>query len=126
MMGKVSLLGWVSIFVTIACTVVGQLLIKRGMLDVGASPLSLAALPRFVWRAGTNPFVIAGFLAALLGALAWTVAISRADLSVAYPFVGLGIVLVLVLSGLIFGESVPANRWIGVLFVCIGIAIAAR
>ncbi len=119
-------IGWFCIFLTIAFTVTGQLLVKKGMLQVGASPGHLGLLPRFLWRAFTNIYVIIGLICAFLAALAWTVAISRTALSVAYPFISLGLVLVLAMSGVFFGETVPLNRWIGVVIVCIGIAIAAR
>lgn len=125
-MSKVTPFGWLFIFLTITLTVAGQILVKKGMLQVGASPAQLALLPRFIWKTFTNLTVLAGLGCALLAAVCWTVAVSRSDLSVAYPFVGLGIVLVLALSGVVFGEVVPLNRWIGVGVVCLGLAIAAR
>lgn len=125
MIQRVPPLGWLCILLTVAFTVLGQLLVKKGMLDVGASPSSFALLPRFAIRVFTNPYVVAGLLSALVAAFAWTIAIARADLSVAYPFIGLGIVLVLALSGVVFGEHVPLNRWIGVAIVCVGLAVAA-
>jgi multidrug transporter EmrE-like cation transporter len=123
---RISPVGFLLIFLTIAATVVGQLLVKRGMLQVGASPSHLALLPRFLLRAFTNISVIVGILCAILAAASWTVAISRLDLSVAYPFLGLGLVLVLALSSVFFGETVPLSRWVGVLVVCIGLVIASR
>jgi uncharacterized membrane protein len=44
---------------------------------------------------------------------------------VAYPFMALAIVLVLALSGALFGEIVPLNRWMGVAIVCVGLVVAA-
>ncbi len=125
-MPKLTPAGLLIIFFTVAFTVIGQLLVKKGMLDVGASPAQFAMLPQFIWRAFTNLYVLAGFLCALLAAVSWIVAISRLDLSVAYPFLGLGIVLVLALSGIVFGEAVPGNRWLGVIIVCVGLIVAAR
>lgn len=125
-MHRVSLVGWIFICLTIAFTVIGQLLVKAGMLDVGASPSHLALLPQFIWRTFTNERVILGLAAAVFAAVCWTIAVSRTDLSIAYPFVGLGIVLVLALSGLVFNEAVPVHRWLGVAIVCLGLVVAAR
>jgi multidrug transporter EmrE-like cation transporter len=111
---------------TVALTVVGQLLVKQGMLHVGSSPTRVSLLPRFFWRTFTNTYVIMGLLAAVFAAVSWTLAVSRENLSVAYPFMGLAIVLVLTLSGAFFGESVPMHRWIGVAIVCLGLFVAAR
>lgn len=125
-MSRISPVGFLLIFFTIAATVIGQLLVKRGMLQVGASPSHLALFPRFLLRAFTNFWVIVGILCAIFAAVSWTVAVSRLDLSVAYPFLGLGLVLVLALSSVFFGESVPITRWAGVAIVCVGLVIASR
>jgi multidrug transporter EmrE-like cation transporter len=125
-MTKVSPAGWLFIMLTVALTVVGQLLVKQGMLHVGSSPTRVSLLPRFFWRTFTNTYVIMGLLAAVFAAVSWTLAVSRENLSVAYPFMGLAIVLVLTLSGAFFGESVPMHRWIGVAIVCLGLFVAAR
>lgn len=111
---------------TVIFTVVGQLLVKRGMLQTGVAPDRLGSLPGFVLRAFGNPSVFVGLGCAVVASACWTVAISRAELNVAYPFLGLGIVLVLVLSGALFGEVVPIQRWIGVAIVCLGLFVASR
>ena len=124
-MSKVSPMASIFISLTVTFTVVGQLLIKQGMLDVGASPGRVELLPGFLWRTLTNPHVALGLASAVIAALCWTIAVSRSDLSFAYPFMGLAIVLVLALSPLLLGESVPLRRWLGVLIVCIGLFVAS-
>lgn len=119
-------LSWIFLGLTVLFTVAGQLSIKQGMLQIGVNPEQVTLLPRFVWRAFTNPFVIAGLGSAVAAAACWTVAIARSELSVAYPFMGLAIVLVLALSGVLFGEAVDLRRWLGVLVVCLGLVIASR
>jgi drug/metabolite transporter (DMT)-like permease len=113
------------ILLTVAFTVLGQLLVKRGMLDIGESPAQFGLLPRFVLRTFSNPLVVLGLCCALAASVAWTVAISRTALSFGYPFMALAIVLVLALSGRLFGESIPAGRWAGVAIVCVGLIVAA-
>ena len=114
------------IALTILFTVAGQLLVKRGMGEMGASPTQLSRLPRFILLTFTNPSVLAGLVCAFIAAVAWTLAVSRSDISFAYPFMGLAIVLTLAFSSLCFGEKVPALRWFGVAIVCVGLTLAAR
>ena len=114
------------IFLTIAFTVIGQILVKQGALDLGGSPGGLRQVPAFLWRAFTNWHVILGLASAGLAAAAWVMALSHSDLSFAYPFMGLSIVAVLALSGFVFEEQVPLTRWLGVLIVCSGIWVASR
>ena len=125
-MNQVSSIGLLFIALTIAFTVAGQLLVKQGMREVNSDPAQLTALIQLVWHALTNLKVILGLSCAVVAALSWMVAVSHNDLSFAYPFMGLAIVLVLALSGTLFGEAVPATRWMGVGIVCAGLLIAAR
>lgn len=113
------------ILLTVLFTVAGQVLVKHGMLQVGEAS-GASTLPRLIWRALTNVSVVVGLALAVLAAVSWLVAISRSELSFAYPFMGLGIVLVLALSGVIFHEDIPLTRWVGVLVVCAGLWIGSR
>ena len=114
------------IALTIVFTVAGQLLIKYATFEIGQMPGRGKELGKFAFKAYTNWKVIAGLLAAFAASFTWLGAVSRSDISFAYPFMGLAIVLVLAVSPLLFGESVPITRWIGVMVVCVGIWIAAR
>jgi multidrug transporter EmrE-like cation transporter len=123
---KKNLMSYLLIGLTILLTVLGQLAVKGGMLQVGAVPSRLEGVGAFLLKALTNPLVAGGLLLAVLAALSWMAAVSVSDISFAYPFMGLAIVLVLALSGLVFGENVPITRWVGVAVVCAGLVIAAR
>ena len=111
---------------TILFTVVGQVLVKIGMLEVGPMPGDPSLWPRFGFLAFTHLKVAAGLLLAVPAALCWMGALSRASLSFAYPFMALSIVLVLVASSLFLGDAIPPLRWIGVALVCAGIVLVAR
>ena len=114
------------IFLTIALTVAGQLLVKQGMLAVGKAPNDPKALPVFLLRAAFHPAVFFGLSSAVLAAFCWMGALSKCDLSFAYPFMALAIVLVLVLTPALFGEQVTARQWFGVALVCVGLWFASR
>lgn len=111
---------------TIAFTVAGQLLLKSGMLQVGKAPGNAESILAFLTAAFTNWKVIAGLTCAVIASITWMAAVSRSEISFAYPFMALAIVLVLALSGALFDEQVAMGRWIGVLIVCLGLIIAAR
>ena len=119
----VALLG---LALTVAFTVIGQVLTKQGMLEMGPSPGRWPDIFVFITRSLLNVRVILGLLSAVAAALAWLVAVSRSPLSFAYPFMGLSLILVLLFSSLLFGEVVPWNRWAGVVIVCLGLFVATR
>ena len=49
--------------------------------------------------------------------------LARLDLSVAYPTVSLGYVLVIVMSKVFFKERISPARWLGVVIICAGVAL---
>lgn len=55
----------------------------------------------------------------------WLVAISRLDLSLAYPLLALAFVLNPLLARLLLGENIPWERWVGILVICIGVVIVS-
>jgi drug/metabolite transporter (DMT)-like permease len=70
--------------------------------------------------------VISSFLCALIAAFAWIAALSKLDLSRAYPFVSASFVLVLVLSAIIFGESLTVFKIVGGLLIVLGLIIGSQ
>lgn len=118
--------GLVFIFLTIVLTVAGQLLVKHGMTQIGKAPSDASQLPMFMLKAIFHPPNFFGLASAVLAATCWMGALSRCDLSFAYPFMALAIVLVLALTPALFGEHVSAKQWIGVGIVCVGLWIGSR
>jgi drug/metabolite transporter (DMT)-like permease len=106
--------------------VAGQLLLKQGMLQMGALQLSMSAVPALLWRMATSPYVIGGLLIYGTGTFFWLVFISRVPLSYSYPFISLGIVLGLFSAWAIFHESIPSLRWVGMLVICAGVFLVSR
>ena len=76
-----------------------------------------------VSRAAREPRLWAGLTLFGVSSLFWMVVLSRVPLSVAYPFVGISYIAIVLLSRFILHEDVPLLRWVGVLVVATGIAI---
>lgn len=116
----------VYLLVSIACAVVGQILLKQGMRVTGPVTLSLYELPHLILQLATNPWVVVGMSLYLGGSLFWLTALSRLDLSLAYPFAGLNYVLILLASYLVFGEALNPIRIAGALLIALGVSLIAR
>lgn len=103
--------------------VMGQFLMKSGMNQVGAiDRFGLGVLVRMF----SNPWVLLGFASYGVSSIAYLMALSRLDLSVAYPMIGVGYVLVVLVSWLVLHESVSALRWLGVLLIFAGVWLIGR
>lgn len=112
------------VFLTILLTVYGQLVIKWKVVAAGGVPEQLNEKIIFLVKLLFNPWVISVFIAAFLAALSWMMAMSKLQLSYAYPFVGLSFALVLVCSHLFFYEPLTWPKLIGVVLIMLGIAIS--
>jgi drug/metabolite transporter (DMT)-like permease len=116
------------ILISVLVSVVGQLLLKKGMDDIGQLTLSLPwrQLGAMLWRTGTNPFVFIGLVVNLIAIIFWLVALSNVDLSYAYPFVSLSYVVMLIASWLLLKENITPIRLLGTFVICLGVFIIYR
>jgi multidrug transporter EmrE-like cation transporter len=97
--------------------VVGQLLLKHGMsrqpgLRFGEFGVLLRNLP-----------VIGGICCYGLSTMLYLSVLARLELSLAYPTVSLGYVLVMIMSRVLFKEPVSRTRWIAAGIICIGVVM---
>ncbi|MBV4396249.1 EamA family transporter [Advenella alkanexedens] len=114
------------IFATIAFTVYGQLILKWRMVQLGEMPVASAAKLKFLIMAVFDPAIFSGFFAAFLASLAWMAAMTKFELSYAYPFMSLNFVIVLLLSAWLLHEPITMNKTIGMVLIVVGTVIASR
>jgi len=114
------------IMISVLGGAVGQILLKKGMGGMGPLTLSLGKLGELLWRMGTNPYVIAGLAIYVTGTVFWLVALSRVDLSYAYPFASLSYVVMLVAAWLLFKEDLSLLRLAGTGVVILGVLLISR
>lgn len=119
-------LDYLYIFATIAFTVYGQLILKWRIVQFGPLPTELADKLKFLFFLLLDPAIFSGFAAAFLASLAWMAAMTKFDLSHAYPFMSLNFVVVLLLSGWLLSEPLTVQKAVGVGLIVVGTAVAAR
>lgn len=69
--------------------------------------------------------VLLGLVAYAASAVLWLLALSKAQLSFAYPFVALGIVITVVAGAWLFAESLTPSRIGGIALICCGVLMVA-
>ena len=74
----------------------------------------------------TQPYVLLGLGLYGLGAMVWMLVLAKLDVSVAYPFVALGFVVVMVLGAIVFGEPITNAKLLGTALVGVGVWLIAR
>lgn len=104
-----------------------QITLKIGMsqpsvLQVMGQP---ALIPLFK-AVSTNFFVIAGLGLYFSSAAVWLFVLAKVDVSIAYPFVGIGFIITMLLAYFINGEPLTLFKVIGTLMITAGILLIAK
>lgn len=114
------------ILISVSLSAVAQLFLKLGaeqekVTQAISSGISLKVLEVFL-----SPYILAGAATYFLGFMVWVRVLSTADLSMAYPFVGLSFVLTAVLGHFVLGEAMTVLKVLGIALIVIGCVLVAR
>lgn len=120
------MIGYFYIFGTVAFTVYGQLILKWRINQYEALPLELTEKLIFLAKLFLDPFLVSGLASAFIASLFWIMAMTKFEISYAYPFMSLAFVLVFLFSVFMFEESINAYKIIGLIFIVLGILITSR
>ena len=111
---------------TILLTSYGQLVIKWQATSLKPSTSGLLAKLPTVLQLLLQPWVISAFVAAFAASLCWMLAVSRLELSKAYPFMALNFLLVCIIAVPLFGETFTTAKGIGLAIVIVGLIILSQ
>ena len=73
-----------------------------------------------------NPYIIISLILTLLAGVTWMIAMTKFEISYAYPYTLLGLVLVTIFSVIFFGESVNTYKIIGIAVIILGIVLISK
>lgn len=112
-----------ALVLVLICVVIGA--VAQISMKAGMSQLQLSSVLEFfsiskIWAAFTNPFVFFGALCYALGLILWLAALSKLDVSYAYPLLSIAYVLTAVAAWLFLKESISVVRWAGIFLVIAG------
>jgi uncharacterized membrane protein len=110
----------------VVCANLGDLLLKRGMLEVGAVQISAVG----IWQALISTIHNGTIWLAILFLVGFTVcymtAVSWADYSYVMPAGAFGYALQTMLAVLVLHEAVNAERWVGVTLIVVGVVLVGQ
>jgi uncharacterized membrane protein len=110
----------------VVCANVGDLLLKRGMLQVGAVQMS----PLGIWRALISTIHNGAIWLAILFLIGFTVcymtAVSWADYSYVMPAGAFGYAVQTTLAVVVLHEAVNTQRWVGVTLIVTGVLLVGQ
>jgi multidrug transporter EmrE-like cation transporter len=114
------------ILVGVLLNAAAQLMLKAGtrvlgVISVGARPPLELAL-----AVATQPHILGGLACYVVSVAIWIVALSRVDVSIAYPMLSIGYVVNAVLAWQLFGEPLTTQRIAGIAVILLGVWLLAR
>jgi len=111
------------LFFAIFMAVVGQLLMKTGLNQLGAlNEINVSVFFKMIFQ----PFVFGGIFCYGIGFIAYLFALTKLDQSFAYPMFALGYVLVPVFNWVVFHEPFSVLRLVGIFLVLGGVTLISR
>lgn len=120
------MINYIYIFMTILLTVYGQFIIKWQVMKLGELPGAFLEKILFLMSLLLNGWIVSGLLAAFLAAFTWMAAMTKFPLGYAYPFISLSFVLVVLLSGVFFNETITPFKILGMILIISGVIVGSH
>ena len=103
-----------------------QLLLKAGTNSIGIFEFSRDNILLVGWKLALEPHIVAGIGCYVISVVVWIMALSRVEVSIAYPMLSIGYVVNALAAWYLFGEAVTPMRIVGIGVIIIGVYIVAR
>lgn len=110
----------------VVCANVGDLLLKRGMAQIGPVELTPQGITQAFRLTVTNAtvwlaiFFLIGFMVSYMTVLSW------ADYSYVMPAGAFGYAILTFLAVIFLHETVSPRRWVGVVLICVGVLLVGQ
>lgn len=119
-------MSYLYIFGTVVSTVIGQLLLKWRVSLYHDISTNFSGKLQFLLKLLIDPWIIISLGLAFLAALFWMLALTKFQLSFAYPFTSLSFILILICSVWLFHEPLTAYKLASLGFITIGLVLLSR
>ncbi len=103
-----------------------QLLLKAGTNRIGHFEFHLDNALPIGWKLASNPFIFGGLSCYAVSVVVWIMALSRVQVSIAYPMLSIVYVVNALAAWWLFGESLSAMRMGGIAVIIIGVYLVAK
>lgn len=117
-------------FALILCGVMlnaaAQLLLKAGTTHVGEFAFERGNVIPIGMKLAFEPHILGGLGCYVVSVVVWIMALSRVEVSVAYPMLSIGYVVNAVAAWYLFGETLSVSRLAGIGIIIVGVYVVSR
>lgn len=103
-----------------------QLLLKAGTNAVGSFEFTSGNLVPVGLKLALEPHIMGGMLCYGISLVVWIMGLSRVPVSIAYPMLSIGYVINALAAWHLFGESLGAQKLVGIGFIILGVVLVTR
>jgi multidrug transporter EmrE-like cation transporter len=103
-----------------------QLLLKAGTNAVGRFAFTPDNIVPVGLKLAFEPHIAGGVACYVVSLVVWLIGLSRVEVSVAYPMLSIGYVVNALAAWYLFGESLSAQKLIGIGFIVAGVVLVTR
>jgi multidrug transporter EmrE-like cation transporter len=103
-----------------------QLALKASVSDTGVINLDLQSLFSSAGTLASNVWLWFGLICYAISVVVWILALSRVDVSIAYPMLSIGYIVNAVLAWQLFGEPMSLGKVAGIGIIIVGVYVLAR
>jgi len=107
---------------TILFTVYGQMILKWRIIKLNWSMIDGTLVERIICylKLLFDPFILSGFLSAFIASICWTMAMSKFEITKAYPFMSISPAIVFLLGVFFLKETFTIGKVIGLVLIILG------
>lgn len=115
------------IFGTILFTVYGQIVLKWRLTNLQiVLPEGLLNKGIYLTKLIFDPYIFSGFVSAFIASLFWMIAMTKFEITTAYPFMSIAPGLVFIIGVLFLGETFTIGKLIGLVLIIIGTLVTVK
>jgi multidrug transporter EmrE-like cation transporter len=120
-------MGYLYIAGTVFFTVYGQLVLKWRIVNYGALPEDFSTKILFLFKLLFDPYIFSGFASAFIASFFWMAAMTKFDLSHAYPIIIGGLALITSIFAMVFlKEVVTTYKILGICLIILGVYFVSK
>jgi uncharacterized membrane protein len=116
----------VMVLAMVVCANAGDLLLKRGMTEIGAVAITPSGVSHAFWMTVTSATIWVGILFLIGFMVSYMTVLSWADYSYVMPAGAFGYAILTLLAVIFLHESVSPKRWVGVVLICVGVLLVGQ
>ncbi|MDY0279172.1 MAG: EamA family transporter [Salinivirgaceae bacterium] len=121
-------MGYLYILGTLFFTIYGQMILKwrLNILHFELPKGKVVVMILSFFNLLIDPYILSGFVSAFIASVFWIFAMTKFEITFAYPFMSIAPALVFALGILLLGETFTWGKIIGLIFIMIGILVTVK